>query len=197
MARYHFFLAARAFADVQGLPNCSVNDWGNGNGLELRWGAVDGRYPDRTALFAFRGTFVVNSITWRMYQISPLTNHAYIIRALFRALRRAAIAQPRLAGPWGPIRLRALYPALADRFASAIGPTVTEPDPPPPVYSPDPPAGWVGTWPPPYNPPPPVVHATSGMPLVSGDGITDCLAIDYEPSDADCTNDVDTPVPGL
>jgi len=175
MSRFHFFLAARAPSDLDALPNSQINaSWGNGNGPELRWRPwtdPQDAYPERTALVREVATVTIpgKTLTWRLYQISPLSNDPAVARRLFRRLRREALAQPRLAGPWGPAALRRLSAALADAHASVEGPLVEVSLP----------GG--GT----------TMARSGGMPLLAGDDAARSIAYDYDPSDADCTADVD------
>lgn len=173
MAR-HFFLAARAPSDLQAIPQSRVYlDRKDGHGPEFCWGPVAGEYPERCALLAFCAVVSVPGKTgsWRLYRLSCVSNDPAVARRLFRALRRYALAEPRIAGPWYPPALRRLAAALADAHASAEGPLVD-------VTLPDGSTAQV---------------RTGGMPLLAGDDATRALGYDYAPTGAECSADNDVP----
>jgi hypothetical protein len=112
-----FFVASRNLQDLRNLPGCRVGTWANG--LALRWGAVGpSAYPDRECLLrlVYSGAIPGRTGTWSLWLVLVVSADWRVATRLFRALRRTALAEPRLLGPWSPRRLEALAPALADRL---------------------------------------------------------------------------------
>lgn len=177
--RYGFFFASRSAADLQALPGCTAHADGVPNAplLRVTWaGWPFAGHWDRDFMVRHRAAVTLAGQTWQLWHVLPVGQNWRLGPAAFRLLRRCALQNARLKGPWRPKALERLSEALADEHCYPQRPVLDA-------------GGNIVGW-------EKVPGAPMTMPLVChGDDPVREAELDYDPSDADCNADVEPEVP--